>query len=90
MAANHSRGCPVLDLGHRTPFMQLYLKGTHREELANRTIETLQQEERLAKDAVIDYAESYFAVFELDEYAPIILDLKARAREGKRRSIEKF
>jgi len=45
-------------------FVGLYLdstllKATHHEELATQTIETLKQEERLGKDAVIVYAEKY-------------------------------
>ncbi len=70
--------------------VELYLKATHHEELATQTIDTLKQEERLGKDAVIVYAEKYFAVFDLDEYTDIILDLKARARERMRRWIKKF
>lgn len=70
--------------------MQLYLKATHHEELASRTIDALKQEERLGKDAVIVYASNYFAVFDLDEYTDIILDLKVRARERMRRWIKKF
>jgi hypothetical protein len=38
--------------------------------------------------AVIVYAERYFAVFDLDEYTDIILDLKEKARE--RMSLKKF
>ena len=70
--------------------IQLYLKATHHEELATQTIETLKQEERLGKDAVIVYAEKYFAVFDLDEYTDIILDLKTKPRERMRRWIKKF
>jgi hypothetical protein len=46
--------------------IQLYLKATHHEEFATQTIETLKQEGRLGKDAVIVYAEKYFAFFYLD------------------------
>ncbi len=70
--------------------IQLYLKATHHEELATRTIETLKQEERLGKDAVIVYAEKYFAVFDLDEYTDIILELREKPRERMRRWIKKF
>jgi len=70
--------------------VELYLKATHNEELAVKTIDTLKQEERLGKDAVIVYAEKYFGVFDLDEYTDIILDLKARPRERLRRWIKKF
>jgi hypothetical protein len=70
--------------------IQLYLKATHHEELATQTIETLKQEERLGKDAVIVYAERYFAVFDLDEYTDIILDLKTAPRDRMRRWIKRF
>jgi len=70
--------------------IELYLKATHNEELAVETIDTLKQEERLGKDAVIVYAEKYFGVFHLDEYTDIILDLKARPRDRLHRWIKKF
>jgi Transposase DDE domain len=70
--------------------IQLYLKASHHEELATKTIETLKQEERLGKDAVIVYAEKYFAVFDLDEYTDIILYLKTAARDRMRRWIKRF
>jgi len=70
--------------------IQLYLKATHQEEFAPQTIETLKQEERLGKDAVIVYAEKYLAVFDLDEYTDIILDLREKPRERMRRWIKKF
>lgn len=70
--------------------IQLYLKATHHEELATQTIETLKQEERLGKDAVIVYADKYFAVFDLDEYTDIILHLKPRAHQRMCRWIKKF
>jgi len=62
--------------------VELYLKATHHEELATRTIETLTREERLGKDAVIVYAERYFGVFDLDECFEIILDLNAHPRKN--------
>jgi hypothetical protein len=70
--------------------VELYLKATHNEELATKTIETLKQEERLGKDAVIVYAGKHFGVFDVDESFEIILDLKARPRERLRRWIKKF
>jgi hypothetical protein len=70
--------------------IQLYLKATHNEELATQTMESLRQEERLGKDAVIVYAEKYFAVFDVDEYTEIILHLKPKAHERMCRWIKKF
>ncbi len=60
--------------------IQLYLKSTHQEEFAPKTLESLKQEERLGKDAVIVYADKYFAVFDVDEYTEIILGLKEEPR----------
>ena len=70
--------------------IQLYLKSTHHEELATKTIESLRQEERLGKDAVIVYAEKYFAVFDVDEYTNIILHLRKEARLKMCRWIKRF
>jgi hypothetical protein len=70
--------------------IQLYLKSTHHEEFATKTIESLKQEERLGKDAVIVYAEKYFAVFDVDEYTEIILYLREEARLRMCRWIKRF
>ena len=70
--------------------IQLYLKSTHQEELATKTMESLRQEERLGKDAVIVYAEKYFAVFHVDEYTDIILHLRKEARLRMCRWIKRF
>jgi hypothetical protein len=60
----------------------LLLKPIYHEEFVPQTIETLKQEERLRKDAVIVYAEKYFAVFDLDQYTDIEAYLK-RTSNGK-------
>jgi len=70
--------------------VQLYLKSTHKEELAAQTIESLKQKERLGKDAVIVYADKYFAVFDVDEYTDIIVHLKEAARLRMCRWIKRF
>jgi len=70
--------------------IQLYLKATHQEELATKTIESLKQEERLGKDAVIIYAGKYFGVFDLDEYTEIIVHLREAARLRMCRWIKRF
>jgi hypothetical protein len=70
--------------------VQLYLKATHNEELAPKTIESLRQEERLGKDAVIVYAGKYFGVFDLDEYTEIIVGLKESARLRLARWLRQF
>jgi len=70
--------------------IQLYLKATHQEQLAPKTIEALKQEERLGKDAVIVYAERYFAVFDVDEYTEIILHLREEARLRLAKWLKRF
>jgi hypothetical protein len=70
--------------------VQLYLKATHHEELAPKTIESLRQEERLGKDAVIVYAGKYFGVFDLDEYTEIIVHLKESARLRLAKWLQRF
>lgn len=70
--------------------IQLYLKSTHNEEFATKTVESLKGEERLGKDAVIVYAGKYFGVFDVDEYTDIILFLKEEARLRMRRWIKRF
>ena len=70
--------------------VQLYLKATHHEELAPKTIESLRQEERLGKDAVIVYAGKYFGVFDLDEYTEILVHLKESARLRLAKWLQQF
>ena len=70
--------------------IQLYRKSTHQEELAPQTIESLKQEERLGKNAVIVYAGKYFGVFDLDEYTDIIVHLREAARLRMCRWIKRF
>jgi hypothetical protein len=70
--------------------VQLYLKATHHEELAPKTIESLRQEERLGKDAVLVYAGKYFGVFDLDEYTEILVHLKESARLRLAKWLQRF
>ncbi len=70
--------------------IQLYLKATHNEELAVKTIESLRQEESLGKDAVIVYAGENFAVFDIDELTDIVLFLKEDSRLRMQRWIKQF
>lgn len=70
--------------------IQLYLKSTHNEKLATKTIESLKQEEKLGKDAVIVYAGENFGVFDVDEYTDIIIHLKEEARLRLSKWIKKF
>ena len=60
--------------------IQLYLLRKNLQSLANKTIETLQQDERFGKDAIIVYAKNNFATFDTDDYTYILLTLKEPAR----------
>jgi hypothetical protein len=70
--------------------VQLYLKNARLSELANRTITTLRQEERLGINAVIVYAGRFFATFDLDEYSDILLHLRPEPSERMRKWIRRF
>lgn len=59
--------------------IQLYLNKKHLNALANKTIASLKSEEQIGKNSVIVYSGNYFAVFDLDEYTEIIVDLKEEA-----------
>jgi len=48
--------------------------------LATKTIESLKQEERLGKDAVIVCAGKYFGVFGMAEYTDILVHSREAAR----------
>ena len=60
--------------------LQLYLSRKNLQNLANKTIETLKQEEKLGKNAVIVYAKDCFATFEVNEYTNILLALKEKPK----------
>jgi len=70
--------------------VQLYLKKGKLQELANRTIDSLRQEERLGLNAVIVYAGRHFATFDLDEYSDILLHLRPAPLERMRKWIRLF
>ncbi len=59
--------------------VQLYLSKQHLSELADKTIASLRQEERLGKNSVVVYGKQNFALFDLDEYTDIIAHLKPQA-----------
>lgn len=60
--------------------VQLYLENKHLKGLANKTITSLQEEERTGMNSCVVYSGDYFGVFNLDEYTEIIVDLKEEAR----------
>lgn len=70
--------------------IQLYLNKKHLNALANKTISSLKREEQLGINSVIVYSGNYFAVFDLDDYTDIIVDLKDEARLRLRKWIKRF
>lgn len=70
--------------------VQLYLSKKHLSELADKTIDTLRQQERLGKDSVVVYGKHNFAVFDLDHYTSIVAHLLPQARERFCAWLERF
>ena len=70
--------------------VQLYLNKKHLNALANKTISSLKREEQMGINNVIIYSENYFAVFDLDDYTEIIVDLKDEARLRLQKWIKRF
>jgi len=70
--------------------VQLYLNKKHLNALANKTISSLKREEQMGINNVIIYSENYFAVFDLDDYTEIIVDLKDGARLRLQKWIKRF
>ena len=70
--------------------IQLYLNKAHLNKLANKTISSLKSEEQMGINSVIVYSGRYFAVFDLDDYTEIIVDLKEEARLRLQKWIKAF
>lgn len=70
--------------------IQLYLNKAHLNKLANKTITSLKNEEQMGINSVIVYSGKYFAVFDLDDYTEIIVDLKEEARLRLQKWIKTF
>lgn len=70
--------------------IQLYLKKKHFSDIANKTINTLKDEERLGTNSVVIYSGKYFGIFDLDEYTDIIFDLVPQAKEKMRKWLKQF
>lgn len=70
--------------------IQMYLMRKQLQDLANKTINTLRQEERLGRDAVIVYAKGNFTTFDVDEYTDILLHLEGAPRKRIARWIKEF
>ncbi len=69
--------------------MQLYLRRHDLQQLARRGIETLRQQERLGKDAVVVYAGEHFAVLCLDDYSLILVDMESVPKQKLKAIMEK-
>jgi hypothetical protein len=70
--------------------IQLYLNKNHLTAIANKTIQSLQNEEQMGINSVIVYSGAYFAVFDLDDYTEIIIDLTEEARLRLQKWIKVF
>jgi len=70
--------------------VQVYLKNGKLQELTNRMIDTLRQEEQLGLNAVIVYAGHFFATFDVDEYTDILLYLRPAPLKRMRKWIRRF
>jgi hypothetical protein len=70
--------------------VQLYLNKKHLNDLANKTISSLKSEERMGVNSIIVYSENYFAVFDLDDYTEIVVDLTDEAKSRIKKWINKF
>ena len=70
--------------------VQLYLNKKHLCDLANKTIASLKSEEQMGVNSVIIYSGNYFAVFDLDDYTEIIVDLSEQARLRLKKWLERF
>lgn len=70
--------------------LQMYLMRKEMKQLAHKTIETLQQEERLGKNAVLVYARGHFGIFDLDEFMDMTLSIEGEPKERLHRWVKKF
>lgn len=61
--------------------LQLYLRRKDLQEMTNKMISTLREDERLGKDAVLIYAKEKYGVFDLDDYTMRVAGLKEVPRE---------
>jgi len=70
--------------------IQIYLMRKEMEDLANKTIDSLQQKERLGKNAVVMYAMGHFGIFDLDEFMAMTLSIEGKPKERLHRWLKKF
>lgn len=70
--------------------IQMYLSRKGLRDLSNKTINTLRQEERLGKDAVVVYSKGYFATLDLDETMYITVTLEGAPRKRLAKWLKDF
>ncbi len=66
------------------------LNKNHLNAIANKTIQSLKGEEQMGINNVIVYSGNYFAVFDLDDYTEVIVDLEDEARLRLQKWIKAF
>ncbi|MCL4417229.1 MAG: transposase [Actinobacteria bacterium] len=67
--------------------MQLYLISSEMQDLARRTIDTILKREKRGRHIVICYSGKNYAVFDIDEYSFIIMDLAPAYKERLKKKI---
>ena len=70
--------------------IQMYLMRKGLQDLANKTINSLRQDERLGRDAVIVYAKRCFGTFDVDEIMHISLTMEGAPRKRLTKWVEEF
>jgi hypothetical protein len=70
--------------------LQLFLNKRHLTNLANKTIETLREEQKLGKDSVIVYKKNNFAVLDFDFYTELIADMPYEGRKKIKERIQQL
>jgi hypothetical protein len=70
--------------------LQLFLNKRHLTDLANKTIETLREEQKLGKDSVIVYKKNNFAVLDFDFYTELIADMPYEGRKKIKERIQQL
>ena len=68
--------------------MQLYLVRQDMKDLANKTISTIKKRERAGECMVILYSGPHYAMFDIDEYSFILMNLKTAAKKRLTKKIK--
>ena len=67
--------------------MQLYLISSDMQDLARKTIDTIVKREKRGRHVVICYSGKNYAVFDIDEYSFILMDLPTIYKERLKKKI---